>query len=297
VGEYVGLTLQLTNNCGQSPPDSPTIQQIAPADPNPQFIAPFAADDTAAYRDKFWLAAGAYVWENTKTWASTTADKGWTMAYDLTQGPGSNPAASATAVASQTHEVGGQPVHVEYVGWCGSCSSTSYNSGIATNEGGTWHQLPMTYLKGGVANRMPQRYISSVTIDPADPTGRTVYVVYNGFSAHYIEGFGAGFGHVYKSTDGGQSFVDVSGDPTTATDALPDVPSSDLVIGPSGALYLATDLGTFVHPAGSATGHWERLGTTLPTTISSDLEVFTGDGGTWLYDGTFGRGIWRTRIG
>jgi hypothetical protein len=293
VGEYTDLAIQLTNNCGQSPPDSPTIQQIAPADPNPQFIAPFAADDTAAYRDKFWIAGGAYVWENTKTWDSTTADKGWTKAYDLTSG---NPAASATAVASQTHEVAGKAVHVEYAAWCGSCSSTAYNSGIATNEGGTWHQLPMTYLKDGVATRMPQRYISSVTIDPADTSGRTVYVVYNGFSAHYIEGFGAGFGHVYKSTDGGQTFVDVSG-ASAAKDSLPDVPSSDLAIGPDGSLYVATDLGTFVHPATSAAGHWERLGTTLPTTISADLKVFTGDGGTWLYDGTFGRGIWKVKLG
>jgi hypothetical protein len=294
VGEYVGLTLQLTTNCGQSPQGEATIQQIAPADPNPQFIAPFAADDTAAYRDKFWIAAGAYVWENTKTWDSTTEDNGWTKAYDLSA---DSPEASATTVASQTHEAGGKPVHVEYVGWCGSCSSTTYNSGIATNEGGTWHELPMTYTKSdGTTARMPQRYISAVTIDPADTTGRTIYVVYNGFSARYIEGFGAGVGHVFKSTDGGMTFVDVSGDPTKAADALPDVPASDLVVAPSGSLYLATDLGVFVHPAGSAAGHWERLGTTLPTTISSDLVVFANGGSTWLYDGTFGRGIWRARL-
>jgi len=295
VGEYIGLALQLTRNCGQSPPDEDTIEQIAPADPNPQFIAPFAADDDAAYRDKFWIAAGAYVWENARTWDSTTEDNGWTKAYDLSA---DNPQASATAVASQTHDVAGKPVHVEYVGWCGPCSSTTYNTGVATNEGGTWHELPMTYTKAdGTTARMPQRYISAVTIDPADQTGRTIYVTFNGFSARYIEGFGAGFGHVYKSTDGGMTFVDVSGDPTKTADALPDVPASDLGIAPSGSLYLATDLGVFVHPAGSAVGHWERMGITLPTTISSDLVVFQNGGSTWLYDGTFGRGIWRAKIG
>jgi photosystem II stability/assembly factor-like uncharacterized protein len=154
----------------------------------------------------------------------------------------------------------------------------------------------MTYTKAdGTTARMPQRYISAVTIDPADRTGRTVYVTFNGFSAHYVEGFGAGFGHVYKSTDGGKTFVDVSGDPTKAADALPDVPASDLVVSPSGSLYLATDLGVFVHPAGSATGHWERLGTDLPTTISSDLVLFRSGSTTWLYDGTFGRGTWRAQ--
>jgi hypothetical protein len=296
VGEYTNLTLQMTTNCGQSPADRATIQQIAPGDPNAQFIAPFAADDSAQYRDKFWVAAGRYVWENTKTWASTTENPGWTQAFDLTTG--SNPAASATAVASQTHDEGGNPVHVEYAAWCGSCSSTTYNSGIATNVGGSWHQLAMTYTKAdGTTAPMPERYISAVTIDPADRTGRTIYVVYNGFSARYIEGFGAGFGHVYKSTDGGATFRDVSGDPTTAADALPDVPASDLAVGPSGQLYVATDLGVFVHPAGSADGHWERLGSSLPTTISSDLQVFADGSGTWLYDGTYGRGIWRAKVG
>jgi hypothetical protein len=144
---------------------------------------------------------------------------------------------------------------------------------------------------------MPERFISGVTIDPSDPTGKTVYVVYNGFSAQFIEGFGAGFGHVYRSTDGGATFEDVSGDPKAAADALPDVPASDLAVGPDGALYVATDLGTFVHPAGTTSGHWERLGTDLPTTLSFDLQTFNDNTGTWLYDGTFGRGIWRARIG
>jgi hypothetical protein len=295
VGEYVSLTLQLTTNCGESPADRATIQQISPGDPNAQFIAPFVADDTAAYRDKFWVAGGRFVWENRSTWASTSQDNGWTQAFDLTTG--SVPEASATAVASSTHDVGGNPVHVEYAAWCGSCVSTTYNSGVATNVGGTWHQLPMTALTAQGAARMPQRYIAAVTIDPRDTSGNTVYVVYNGFSSRYIEGFGAGFGHVYKSTDGGQTFVDVSGNPTTNADALPDVPTSDLVVASTGNLYLATDLGVFVHPATATAGHWERLGTTLPTTISADLVTYTDRTGTWLYDGTFGRGIWKTKIG
>ncbi len=301
VGEYTNLTLQLTTNCGKSPADEATIEQIAPGDPNAQFIAPFVADDTAAYRDTFWVAGGRYVWENTSTWSSTSEAPGWKQAFDLTTGTGGNPAASATAVASQTHLAadGKTPVHVEYAGWCGSCSSTAYNSGVATNAGGTWHQLAMTYTKAdGTTAPMPERYISAVTIDPKDATGNTVYVTYNGFSAKYIEGFGAGFGHVYRSTDGGKTFTDVSGDPSKA-DSLPDVPMSDLVVSPSGSLYVATDLGVFVHPTtsqASPDGHWERLGTALPTTISSDLVMFPSGSGAVLYDGTFGRGIWKTAV-
>ena len=100
---------------------------------------------------------------------------------------------------------------------------------------------------------------------------------------------------MYKSTDGGAHFTDVSG-AAANPDSLPDVPMSDLVVSPDGSLYVATDLGVFVHPAASDTGHWERLGTALPTTISSDLVMFPSGSGAVLYDGTFGRGIWKTAV-
>ena len=125
VGEYTNLTLQLTTNCGENDGSAPTIEQIAPGDPNAQFIAPFVADDNPAYADRYWVAGGRYVWDNTKTWKSTEDANGWNQAFDLTTGTGGNPAASATAVASQTHDdAAGKPVHVVYAGWCGSCSST-----------------------------------------------------------------------------------------------------------------------------------------------------------------------------
>ncbi|HEY4314579.1 MAG TPA: glycosyl hydrolase [Actinomycetes bacterium] len=291
VGEYTNLTLQLTRNCGESPADDPTIEQIAPGDPNGQFIAPFVADDNPAYTNKLWIAGGRYVWENTKTWASTAEDNGWTQAFDLTTG-GGDPAASATALAARTFGTAGSAKHVEYAAWCGSCSSTTFNNGIATNVTGSWKQLPM---KDSTGNRLPKRYISAVTIDPSDSTGKTVYATFNSFSARYIQGYGSGMGHVWKSTDGGQTFTDVSGAPS-ATDSLPDVPASDLVIAPTGSMYLATDLGVYVHPVRSPVGHWEKLGTGLPTTISSDLVIHQDPDGTYLYDGTFGRGIWKVKL-
>ena len=137
---------------------------------------------------------------------------------------------------------------------------------------------------------LPERFISGVTIDPSDPSGNTMYVVFNGFSAQYVEGFGAGLGHVWKTTDGGLTFANISGNPKVAADALPDVPASDLVVGANGALYLGTDLGVFVS---TKVGSWSRLGTTLPTTISNDLVLHRGK----LYVGTYGRGIWSSRVG
>jgi len=137
-----------------------------------------------------------------------------------------------------------------YVGYCGPCSVFSYgtfSSGIATNVGGSaspkflqsdgWHVA--------AANGLPERYITSVRIDPTDPTGKTVYVTLGGYSSHWIPpgSYGEdtskiGTGHVFVSHDAGESFTDVSGD-------LPDAPA-DWVLAHGGTLVVGTDVGVFV---------------------------------------------------
>ena len=115
--------------------------------------------------------------------------------------------------------------------------------GVSTNAGGTWRQLALP-------SNVPNRYISGLAIDPADPSGATAYLGFNGFSRRWIEGPGAGLGHLWKTTDGGATWTDVSGN-------LPDVPVNDvLLVGAK--IVLATDLGVVVSADGGA--HWSRLG-------------------------------------
>lgn len=272
VGEYVYLHLQVTNNCGATNGSTPAIRDIDPLDPNPQFIAPIAIDSADP---GYWVAGGEFVYGNSKTWASTSGAD-WDVVGD-TGDMFNGVFHSATAVASQHHVV--------WAGWCGPCSSSTWKSGIVTNYDptkpgnvGTLHQVSLTGL--------PNRYVAGVTVDPADASGKTVYVTYNGFSAHWVEGPGAGIGHVFKTTNGGQSWTDVSGAPA-AFDSLPDVPASHLAITPSHTLVLTTDVGVFVS---TSAGHWKRAGTTLPYTIATDVEVGP-DGSTYV--ATFGRGIWK----
>ncbi|MFF9208813.1 MULTISPECIES: WD40/YVTN/BNR-like repeat-containing protein [unclassified Streptomyces] len=269
VGEYVDLALQITNNCGYTASDDgaeDVITDIAPGDPGARFIAPFGADETDP--DGLWVAGGQYVWGNTKTWHSTSGAD-WTKLYDLGAGR------SASAVTSRDHVV--------WAAWCGTCSAVdgAFGRGIATNQGGTWHQvnLPAAF---------PNRYISGLTIDPADASGRTVYAVVNGFSRHWNEGPGAGYGHVWRTTDGGATWTDVSGDPA-ATDSFPDAPANAALITRDGTLVVATDLGVFTS---TAAGHWARLGTNLPTAPAVYLSP-SPDGGQ-VYVATHGRGIWKT---
>ncbi|MEV0976242.1 glycosyl hydrolase [Streptomyces sp. NPDC049915] len=269
VGEYVDLALQITGNCGYTASDDGSedvITDIAPGDPGARFIAPFAADETDP--NGLWVAGGQYVWGNTRTWQSTSGAD-WTRLFDLGAGH------SASAVASRGH--------VTWAAWCGPCSAVdgTFGRGVATDYGGAWHQVSLPAA-------FPNRYISGLAIDPSDASGKTVYAVVNGFSRHWNEGPGAGYGHVWKTTDGGTTWTDVSGDPAAA-DSFPDAPANAALITRDGTLVVATDLGVFTS---TSAGHWTRLGTNLPTAPAVYLAP-SPDGGQ-VYVATHGRGIWRT---
>ncbi len=277
VGEYTNLAMSITNNCGYTANDDGTpsaITDINPGDPNARFTAPFGADTEDA---GFWVAGGEFVWGDTKTWASTSGAD-WQRLADSGAGH------SITAITSQNHVI--------WAGWCGGgCNpGSSFARGILTNQGGSWHQVAMPA-------DFPDRYISDVTVDPSDATGATAYVTFSGFSRAWHESPGAGYGHIWRTTDGGQTWTDVSGS-TTAADAFPDAPANRTLIAPDGSVVAATDLGVFVdNVTTDGVGHWKRLGLSditadgnLPT--ASAVYLTPSPDNTTLYVATHGRGIW-----
>ena len=252
--EYVYLSLWMTNNCGETDGSTSAIISIAPGDPGARFIAPFEAD--GANKDH-WVAGGQYIWTNTIGFAITSGSQ-WTNVFN--QGAGH----STTAISSYND--------VAWTAWCGPCNNNGFARGVSTNAGGTWHALTLP------AN-VPNRYISGIAVDPSDASGNTAYLGFNGFSRRFTEGPGAGVGHLYKTTDGGTTWTDVSGN-------MPDIPVNDIVLR-SGKIIVATDLATLISTDGGA--HWSRLGSGLPVTTVMDLTV--GPDGQ-LYAATHGRGIW-----
>jgi hypothetical protein len=273
VGEYTNLAMSLTTNCGYTANDDGTpaaITDISPNDPNARFIAPFAADSADA---GYWVAGGEFVYADTKTWQSTSGAD-WQKLADSGAGH------SVTAIASRNHVV--------WAAWCGDCNpGAAFGRGIMTNYGGSWHQLSLP-------SAFPVRYVSGLTIDPADPTGGTVYATVSGFSRHWNEGPGAGYGHIWKTTDGGATWTDVSG-ADTASDSFPDAPANQLRIAPDGTLVVASDLGVFVdNVEADGLGHWSRLGTGLP--VSAAVYLTPSPDGRQLYIATHGRGIWQTAM-
>jgi len=88
---------------------------------------------------------------------------------------------------------------------------------------------------------------------------------------------------VFETTNGGQSWTDISGN-------LPDIASEALLLS-HGQLALATDQGVFTARAGQGTAtSWSRLGSGLPNAAVDDLTA--GPGG-FIYAATHGRGVWR----
>jgi hypothetical protein len=167
-----------------------------------------------------------------------------------------------------------------YVAWCGStfCDpDPSFASGIDTNAGGEWHRVvgPGT-LNGG--DPLPNRWINSIQIDPADPNH--VYVMYGGYRRTWNFETGAG-GHVFESKDAGETWTDISGD-------LPDAAATDLLVV-GDRLVLAMDAGVFVANAANPT-NWANLGTRIPNAAVTDLTL-TPDGGS-VVAATYGRGLW-----
>jgi photosystem II stability/assembly factor-like uncharacterized protein len=184
-----------------------------------------------------------------------------------------------------------------YVGYCGFCDTitqgTPFGNGIATNvkdapgkanDPTGWHIAKATGL--------PSRYITSVQMDPSDP--RTVYATIAGYGRRWAfpgavgeDTSKVGTGHVFKSTDAGETFTDVTGN-------LPDTPADWSVLH-NGHLVVGTDVGVF-ESCDSAGGSYSRLGTGLPAVPISTLRFKPGDPDL-LVAATYGRGVYTYRFG
>ena len=255
--EYTSLSPAVTTNGGRDWTDA------TPGDPLPLFIAPISPD--RANRTDLY-AGGEYLWRSTAGYDTTSAS--WTRLADTGAGH------SITTIDVR----GGKG----YAAWCGPCwpgyvSETGFKRGLIANTGAGWKDvaLPASF---------PNRYVSGVAVDPGDATGRTAYVSLSGYARHWMIGpTDPGVGHVYRTTNGGASWTDVSG---SGAGHLVDAPANDVeVVG--NRLVVATDVGVYVSGLGG--GSWSRVGSGLPNVITTDLSQ-TPDGR--LLAATHGRGLW-----
>jgi photosystem II stability/assembly factor-like uncharacterized protein len=143
-----------------------------------------------------------------------------------------------------------------------------------TDTGGAWSDVTKAPL--------PNRFVSELVVSPANPT--VVYAAFNGFNTHTPDAPG----HVFKSSNGGGVWVDISSN-------LPDVPVSAIILDKQDptTLYIGTDTGVFRSTDDGQS--WLPFSNELPNVAVVDLAL-SGDG-RQLIAGTHGRSIFRVALG
>jgi photosystem II stability/assembly factor-like uncharacterized protein len=200
--------------------------------------------------------------------APSAGDVRWKpISPDLTTGcTGSAPNGGRSCTISAIGTGGGDAVYT------GSEEGLVYLSTNAqVSDTPTW-----TRVDHGV---LPKRPITQIAVDPSNY--RIAYVAYAGFN----RGTPSRSGHVYKTTDGGRTWRNVSFD-------LPDSPVNSIVLDPAYAntLYAGTDVGAFVTHDGGV--HWAPLGSGMPNVSVWQLNLDASH--RVLAAGTHGRGAFRT---
>jgi uncharacterized repeat protein (TIGR01451 family) len=124
---------------------------------------------------------------------------------------------------------------------------------------------------------LPERPVTSFAVDRSN--SRIAYISYAGFN----KATPGRPGHVFKTTDAGEHWLDISSN-------LPDTPVNSLILDPSypGTVYAGTDVGPLVTYNGGLS--WELLGTGFPAVNVWQLSLDSTNRN--LRAGTHGRGAW-----
>jgi hypothetical protein len=138
---------------------------------------------------------------------------------------------------------------------------------FTANGGTTW--TPRSLPTSGA------RYVQDIAVDPRDPL--TAYVVVSGFLTP----------HVFRTTNGGATFANVSG-------SLPDTPVNAVVVDPTSraTVVIGTDLGAYLSADSGTT--WTPLTSGMPNVAVFALE-YNANTGT-LIAATHGRGMFQLQL-
>lgn len=222
-------------------------------DPGFMFIAPFHMN--AASPQQLWTG-GWYIWRTMNQGSS------WQRASAITPGNGSVSAAAVSPVDPNRAVIGMSDGYLLFS-----------HAATAANHTTSW-----------AFSRPRSGFVSSVHWDPTDPA--VVYATYSTFNT------AAGQHHVYRSTDGGQTWTGIDG---TGTTALPDLPIHALVVDPTNPsrLYVGSDAGVFTSLDGGAT--WNKEVTGYANVVTESLAL-NRTGTIRLYAFTHGRSAWRVGL-
>ncbi|MDQ6746807.1 MAG: hypothetical protein M3010_01680, partial [Candidatus Dormibacteraeota bacterium] len=295
-----------------------------PLVPNPSFYAPLKMDPQ---NSRHLVTGGRLVEEttdgsaapagNTDAASQTASTTGWVNVFDLgtrnhpaTPPPTDNFGNPQVDAGDVQNQVGAMALEgaAMYAGFCGDCDpirdNLVFHSGLATNVGGA--KPPNTRSTDGWhiagALGLPQRIITSLTIEPAD--ARTVYATLGTSSqrpwappgAQPGDGLDKGAGQVFKSTDAGEHFVDISGNLPAGGAQWTVLHGDQLLVATVSGVYASV---TPVSSAGRAAvaravsqPTYVPLGQGLPAAPVYSMTLKHDDPNS-LYIASLGRGIYR----
>jgi len=195
-----------------------------------------------------------------KVYKTTNAAGNWTaISPDLSNGPHSGNLAFGTVT---TINVSSLNSDVIYAG------TDDGNVWVTQNDGTNWTKI---------SNALPNLWTTKVLASRDDAA--TVYVTFSGYR------YGENNGHVFKSTDFGATWSDISNN-------LPDIPVNDIEKDQYGNLFLGTDIGILASLDEGAT--WQALGENMPSVVVTDL--FIHENSEYLYAATYGRSSYKLNI-
>jgi len=251
-----------------------------------QFITPWKMDPDDSFH---YLTAGTKVYESL-----SMPSNSWKPVFDL-----GSPAEQPNVV--NLGSAMGTRGDANYIGYCGVCDpyrnpGTLFMSGIATNVGGDEPGQAETPLgwHHATGEGLPNRYITDLWVDANDE--ETVYATLGGYAGRRWAGIGTWTdtqrdtsnegGNVYKSTDAGETWVDISS-------GLPDI-RANWVIQRDGQLIVANDVGVFMSSDLDGSD-WAQL-TGLPNAPVKQV-MLRPDHPDELFAAVYGRSIYRFTFG
>jgi hypothetical protein len=160
---------------------------------------------------------------------------------------------------------------------------------VSADAGGHW----LVSLQPAPTPGGPGVYLlSSIAFDPADTSGNSYYLTSRAMnlidSKENLSPLPESFGHVYKTTDGGRTWVSLG----AGAGGLPFVPAQSLAVDPgdTNTLYVGTALGLYRSLDRGAT--WSRFGAgSLPLVEVNDICISPAS--KRLTVATYGRGFWQ----
>jgi hypothetical protein len=142
----------------------------------------------------------------------------------------------------------------------------------------TWTRLDT------LATADPQRFVSSLSVDPANPNH--AWISYSGYNFNTPAQPGHVFEVTFNPVGPSATWADISHN-------IADLPVTDLVRDTvTGDLYASSDFGVVTLPSGSST--WQVAGTGLPNAEVAGLTIVPG--ARVLYAATHGRSSWKLNL-